>query len=52
MAKSKNTTRKKAEQPAESIVVTQQQTKRKPASARRVPVQYTPRIPTARCPGC
>ena len=28
-------------------------TRRKaPAAARRVPVQYTPRIPTARCPGC
>ena len=47
MAKSKTTTKKtevtKDEQPA----------KRKPTTAtRRVPVQYTPRIPSTRCPGC
>lgn len=40
------------EQPVESVAVPQQQTKRKPVATRRVPVQYTPRIPTARCPGC
>ena len=28
------------------------QTKRKPIATRRAPVQYTPSIPTARCPGC
>ena len=56
MAKSKNTTQKKTdEQPVESVAVPQQQpqAKRKPVSAvRRVNVQYTPRIPTARCPWC
>ena len=62
MAQSKTTTAKKTapkastktdDQPVGSVAVTQQQTKRKvPTAARRVPVQYTPRIPTARCPGC
>ena len=55
MAKSKTTTKKTAtkqtEQPVESVAVTQQHTKRR-QSARRVPVQYTPRVPSARCPGC
>lgn len=55
MAKSKNTTPKKeekpTEQPVESVAVPQ--TKRKQVSSvRRVPVQYTPRIPSARCPWC
>ena len=31
---------------------TQEPARRKPSAARRVPVQYTPRIPSARCPGC
>lgn len=49
----KQTTRKTAaetqaanEQPAATA------RKKTPAAPRRVPVQYTPRIPTARCPGC
>ena len=55
MAKSKNTTLKteakpKAD-PVESIAVPQQHTKRRQA-VRRIPVQYTPRVPSARCPGC
>lgn len=57
MAKSKtmtkNTEMQQDEQPAVSASVLQQPAKRKPApSARRVPVHYTPRIPSARCPGC
>lgn len=61
MASSKTTTKKNAtktapkasDQPVESVAVPQQQIKRKPTAAtRRAPVQYTPRIPTARCPGC
>lgn len=60
MASSKTTTKKtatkgaqKAENAVEQAAVAQQQTKRKvPAASRRVPVQYTPRIPTARCPRC
>ena len=52
MAKSKTTT-KKAEtaDPVESVAVPQRQAKRQQA-VRRIPVQYTPRIPSARCPGC
>ena len=58
MATSKNTTPKKTakktnEQKAEPVAVAQQPAKRKSlASVRRVPVQYTPHIPTARCPRC
>ena len=59
MAKSKTTTKKTATKqapkadPVESVAVPQQPARRKPAAvARRVPVQYTPRIPSARCPGC
>lgn len=56
MAQSKTTTKKattKAEKGAEPVAAAQQQTKRKaPVAVRRVPVQYTPRIPTTRCPGC
>ena len=43
----------KTDPSAESVAVVQQPAKRKPkAATRRVPVNYTPRIPTARCPGC
>lgn len=57
MASSKTTTQKKpatktSDQSVESVAAVQRQSKRKPAATRRVPVQYTPRIPTARCPGC
>lgn len=65
MAKSKTTTAKKTKDaPVESVAVpkatgrrpvvgNQQQKKAKPQTAvRRAPVQYTPRIPTARCPWC
>ena len=57
MAKSKNTTKnteqKPTEQPVESVAATKQPAKRKPMPAiRRVSVQYTPRIPAARCPWC
>ena len=59
MAKSKTTQKKTPTKqapkanPVESDAVTQQPSRRKPAAAtRRVPVQYTPRIPSARCPGC
>lgn len=54
MAKSKTTTKKTATKadPVEPVAAPQQPTKRKPAATRRVPVQYTPRIPSARCPGC
>ena len=57
MAKSKKATQKKetkqVEQKTKSVDAPQQQAKRKPVSSiRRVPVQYTPRIPTARCPWC
>lgn len=56
MAKSKTTTNKRTdEQPVESVTASQQQqqAKHKPMPAvRRVPVQYTPRIPSARCPWC
>ena len=46
----KNTTTKKAnEQPVESVAMTKN---RKPVATRRVAVQYTPRIPTVRCPWC
>lgn len=46
----KNTAKKKAnEQPVESAPATKN---RKPVAARRVAVQYTPRIPTVRCPWC
>ena len=52
MAKSKTTTKKTATaDPVESVAVPQQQAKRRPA-VRRIPVQYTPRIPSARGPGC
>ena len=52
MAKSKTTTKKTAKaDPVESVAVAQQHTKRQQA-VRRIPVQYTPRIPSARCPGC
>lgn len=57
MASSKTTTKKKSatkvsDEPVESVAAVQRQSKRKPTATRRVPVQYTPRIPTARCPGC
>ena len=57
MASSKTTTKKKSatkvsDEPVESVAAAQRQSKRKPTATRRVPVQYTPRIPTARCPGC
>lgn len=52
MASSKTTTKKTAtkknEKPAEPVAMA----KRKPVAIRRVPVQYTPRIPTTRCLGC
>ena len=60
----KTETKTASEKPVESVAVaqplgsplstkgTQGQTKRKPVAPRRVPVQYTPRIPTAHCPGC
>ena len=55
MAASKTTTKKTATKVKEETVVPEAsasgQTKRNPA-ARRVTVQYTPRIPTARCPWC
>ena len=55
MAKSKTTTKKtttkQAEPSVESVAVAQRHTKRQQA-VRRIPVQYTPRIPSARCPGC
>ena len=57
MEKSKTTTKKKAtkQQPKQPAVRTVPGTsvsgKRRPA-VRRIPVQYTPRIPSARCPGC
>lgn len=61
MAKSKKTTQKTleqkpAEQPVEKAAVTdgsQSGKKRRPtAGGRRIPVHYTPRIPTAHCPWC
>jgi hypothetical protein len=57
MIQSKTAARKKAkktnDKTAESVAVPKQQTKRKVQTAtRRIPVQYTPRIPTARCPWC
>lgn len=57
MAQSKTIAKKKAkktnDKTSESVAVPQQQAKRKTSTAaRRVPVQYTPRIPTARCPWC
>ena len=57
MIQSKTAARKKAKKtngnPVESVAVPKQQTKRKVQTAtRRIPVQYTPRIPTARCPWC
>ena len=46
----KNTTTKKTnKQLVESVPATKN---RKPVSARRVAVQYTPRIPATRCPWC
>ena len=58
MAKSKTTQKKTATKqapkanPVASVAVPQQPSKHKPSAVRRVPVQYTPRIPLARCPGC
>ena len=56
MASSKTTTKKTATKTKQVATVPDGspsgQTKRKPTATRRVPVQYTPRIPTARCPGC
>ena len=58
MAKSKTTQKKTPTKqapkvdPVASVAVPQQPARRKPSAARRVPVQYTPRIPSARCPGC
>lgn len=57
MASSKTTAKKTAtkaspksgEQSAEPASVAR---RKAPIATRRVPVQYTPRIPTARCPGC
>ena len=43
------TNRKMSEQPADSVAATKGRTF---AAVRRVPVQYTPRIPTTRCPWC
>ena len=43
------TNRKMSEQPADSVAATKSRTF---AAVRRVPVQYTPRIPTTRCPWC
>jgi hypothetical protein len=59
MAKSKTsakkTTTKTGEQPDEYVAAkeTQKQNKnKKQTTIRRIAVQYTPRIPTARCPWC
>lgn len=53
MAKSKTTTKKTENKaPEQPVTVTQQPAKHRPVATRRVPVQYTPRIPSARCPGC
>ena len=45
----KKTTTKASEQPIAPVATTKH---RKPADTRRVAVQYTPRIPAARCPWC
>ena len=60
MAKSKTTTKKTAtkQPPKANLTATvpdgspSGKKRNQPAAARRVPVQYTPRIPSARCPGC
>jgi len=64
MTRSANTTPKKAkatkeapERSVEPAAVTQQpnvkaKTRKAVAAVRRVPVQYTPRIPGAHCRGC
>ena len=58
MAKSKTTTKKKTTTllDEEATVPDRSRSAKKrrstPSAVRRVPVQYTPRIPSARCPGC
>ena len=51
------TTKAPDKNPVESVAVPQQPKQTKPrrkaiAPARRIAVQYTPRIPGAHCPGC
>ena len=51
----KKTAKKANEQPSEATVPggsPSGKSKKPIASVRRVPVQYTPRIPAARCPWC
>ena len=45
----KKTTAKASEQPVAPVAATKH---RKLTATRRVAVQYTPRIPTTRCPWC